>query len=54
LSDVSLASFYSKLVEEFADGESRIIALLDERPRFQQRSLNGYLVADRITRFEDF
>ncbi len=40
-----LASFYSKLVEEFADGESRIIALLDERPRFQQRSLNGYLVA---------
>jgi lipopolysaccharide/colanic/teichoic acid biosynthesis glycosyltransferase len=40
-----LASFYSKLVEEFADGESRIVALLDERPQFQQRSLNGYLVA---------
>ena len=40
-----LAWFYSKLVEEFADGESRIIALLDERPRFRNRSLNGYLVA---------
>jgi lipopolysaccharide/colanic/teichoic acid biosynthesis glycosyltransferase len=40
-----LAWFYSKLVEEFADGESRIIALLDERSRFRHRSLNGYLVA---------
>lgn len=40
-----LAWFYSKLVEEFADGESRVIALLDERPRFQHRSLNGYLIA---------
>src|SRR5258708_1113991 len=40
-----LAWFYSKLVEEFADGESRIIALLDERPRFRNRSLNGYFVA---------
>jgi len=48
LSDVTLGLFYSKLVEEFADGESRIIALLDERPRFQQRSLNGYLVADAL------
>jgi len=40
-----LAWFYSKLVEEFADGQSRIIALLDERSRLQHRSLNGYLVA---------
>jgi lipopolysaccharide/colanic/teichoic acid biosynthesis glycosyltransferase len=40
-----LAWFYSKLVEEFADGESRIIALLDEQPLFQHRSLNGYLIA---------
>jgi lipopolysaccharide/colanic/teichoic acid biosynthesis glycosyltransferase len=40
-----LAWFYSKLVEEFADGESRIIALLDERSQLQHRSLNGYLIA---------
>jgi lipopolysaccharide/colanic/teichoic acid biosynthesis glycosyltransferase len=40
-----LAWFYSRLVEEFAGGESRIVALLDERPRFQHRSLNGHLVA---------
>jgi lipopolysaccharide/colanic/teichoic acid biosynthesis glycosyltransferase len=40
-----LAWFYSKLVEEFANGESRIIAILDERSRFQHRSLNGYLIA---------
>jgi lipopolysaccharide/colanic/teichoic acid biosynthesis glycosyltransferase len=40
-----LAWFYSKLVEEFASGESRIVALLDERPRLQHRSLNGYLIA---------
>jgi lipopolysaccharide/colanic/teichoic acid biosynthesis glycosyltransferase len=40
-----LAWFYSKLVEEFADGESRIIGLLDERSRLQHRSLNGYLIA---------
>jgi lipopolysaccharide/colanic/teichoic acid biosynthesis glycosyltransferase len=40
-----LAWFYSKLVEEFAEGESRIIALLDERSRLQHRSLNGYLIA---------
>jgi lipopolysaccharide/colanic/teichoic acid biosynthesis glycosyltransferase len=40
-----LAWFYSKLVEEFADGDSRIIALLDERSRLQHRSLNGYLIA---------
>jgi lipopolysaccharide/colanic/teichoic acid biosynthesis glycosyltransferase len=40
-----LAWFYSKLVEEFADGESRIVALLDERSRLQHRSLNGYLIA---------
>jgi lipopolysaccharide/colanic/teichoic acid biosynthesis glycosyltransferase len=40
-----LAWFYSKLVEEFAYGESRIIALLDERSRLQHRSLNGYLIA---------
>jgi lipopolysaccharide/colanic/teichoic acid biosynthesis glycosyltransferase len=38
-----LAWFYSKLVEEFAASETRIIALLDERPRFKRRSLNGYL-----------
>jgi lipopolysaccharide/colanic/teichoic acid biosynthesis glycosyltransferase len=40
-----LAWFYSKLVEEFAEGESRIIALLDEQSRLQHRSLNGYLIA---------
>src|SRR5215468_4856867 len=40
-----LAWCYSKLVEELADGESRIIALLDEGSRLQHRSLNGYLIA---------
>ena len=40
-----LGWFYSKLVEEFANGEWRIIALLDERARLQHRSLNGYLIA---------
>ena len=40
-----LALFYSKLVEEFADGESRIVALLDERSRLQDRSLNRYVIA---------
>lgn len=39
-----LAWFYSKLIEEFSDGESRIIALLDERLSLQNRSLNGYLI----------
>jgi lipopolysaccharide/colanic/teichoic acid biosynthesis glycosyltransferase len=39
-----LAWFYSKLIEEFADGEFRIIAILDERLRFHHRSLNGYLI----------
>jgi lipopolysaccharide/colanic/teichoic acid biosynthesis glycosyltransferase len=39
-----LAWFYSKLVEEFAHGESRIVALLDERLRFKHRSVNGYLI----------
>jgi lipopolysaccharide/colanic/teichoic acid biosynthesis glycosyltransferase len=40
-----LAWFYSKLVEEFAEGESRIIALLDEQSQLHHRSLNGYLIA---------
>jgi lipopolysaccharide/colanic/teichoic acid biosynthesis glycosyltransferase len=40
-----LALFYSKLVEEFADGESRIVAVLEEGRRFQHRTMNGYLIA---------
>jgi lipopolysaccharide/colanic/teichoic acid biosynthesis glycosyltransferase len=40
-----LAWFYSKLIEELANGESQIVALLDERPQFQYRSLNGHLIA---------
>jgi lipopolysaccharide/colanic/teichoic acid biosynthesis glycosyltransferase len=40
-----LAWFYSKLIEEFAHGEYRVIAFLDESLRMQDRSLNGYLIA---------
>jgi lipopolysaccharide/colanic/teichoic acid biosynthesis glycosyltransferase len=40
-----VAWFYSRLVEELAAGEAQIIALLDERPQFQYRSLNGHLIA---------
>lgn len=40
-----LAWFYSKLIEEFADGESRVIAILDDQSKLQNRSLNGYLIA---------
>jgi lipopolysaccharide/colanic/teichoic acid biosynthesis glycosyltransferase len=53
-----LAWFYTKLVEEFADGEARIIALLDERSRLQHRSLNGYLIAgspsDALNIFDEY
>src|ERR1700674_1631899 len=40
-----LAWFYTKLVEELAAGESQVVALLDERPQFQHRSLNGHRIA---------
>jgi lipopolysaccharide/colanic/teichoic acid biosynthesis glycosyltransferase len=40
-----LAWFYTKLVEEFAADESQVVALLDERPKFQFRSLNGHPIA---------
>jgi FlaA1/EpsC-like NDP-sugar epimerase len=39
-----LAWFYTKFVEEFAADE-QIVALLDERPKFQFRSLNGHPIA---------
>jgi len=40
-----LAWFYSRMVEELAAGESQIVALLDERAKFQHRSLNGHPIA---------
>jgi lipopolysaccharide/colanic/teichoic acid biosynthesis glycosyltransferase len=40
-----LAWFYTKLVEEFCAGDSQVVALLDERPKFQHRSVNGHLIA---------
>jgi lipopolysaccharide/colanic/teichoic acid biosynthesis glycosyltransferase len=40
-----LAWFYTKLVEELAAGEAQVVALLDERPKFQNRSLNGHAIA---------
>jgi lipopolysaccharide/colanic/teichoic acid biosynthesis glycosyltransferase len=40
-----LAWFYSRMVEELAAGESQIVALLDERSKFQHRSLNGHPIA---------
>jgi lipopolysaccharide/colanic/teichoic acid biosynthesis glycosyltransferase len=40
-----LAWFFIKLIEEFAANESQIVAVLDERPQFQYRSLNGHLIA---------
>lgn len=37
-----LAWFFSKMVEELAPGDYQIVAILDERPQFKHRSLNGY------------
>ena len=37
-----LAWFFSKMLEELAPAEYQIVAILDERPELQQRSLNGY------------
>ncbi len=39
-----LAWFFIKLVEELAPGERQIVAVLDERPQFQRRSLNGHQI----------
>ncbi len=39
-----LAWFYTKMVEEFARHRTRIVAVLDTRPDFYGRSLNGYAV----------
>jgi lipopolysaccharide/colanic/teichoic acid biosynthesis glycosyltransferase len=40
-----LAWFFIKLVEELTPGLSQIVAVLDERPQFQYRSLNGHRIA---------
>ena len=40
-----LAWFFIKLVEELTPGESQIVAVLDERPQFHRRSLNGHRIA---------
>lgn len=37
-----LAWFFSRMVEEIAPGSHQIVALLDQRPQMQNRSLNGY------------
>jgi lipopolysaccharide/colanic/teichoic acid biosynthesis glycosyltransferase len=37
-----LAWFFSKMLEELVPGQFQIVAILDERPELQQRSLNGY------------
>ena len=39
-----LAWFFSKMVEEFVSNDSRIVAILDERPWLHNRSLNGYQI----------
>jgi lipopolysaccharide/colanic/teichoic acid biosynthesis glycosyltransferase len=39
-----VAWFFSKMVEEFAPDDIRIIAILDERLYLQNRSLNGYAI----------
>lgn len=36
------AWFFSKMLEELAPGQYQIVAILDERPKMQHRSLNGY------------
>lgn len=37
-----LAWFFSKMVEELTPGGYQIVAILDERPQMQHRSLSGY------------
>jgi lipopolysaccharide/colanic/teichoic acid biosynthesis glycosyltransferase len=39
-----LAWFYSKMVEEFSSHERRIVAILDERPRLYNRTLNSFSI----------
>jgi lipopolysaccharide/colanic/teichoic acid biosynthesis glycosyltransferase len=51
-----LAWFYTKMVEELARHRTRIVAVLDTRPEFHGRSLNGYAVVgtpSHITRILD-
>jgi len=38
------AWLFSKMVEEFASYERRIVAILDERPSLRNRTLNGYSI----------
>jgi lipopolysaccharide/colanic/teichoic acid biosynthesis glycosyltransferase len=51
-----LAWFYTKMVEELARHRTRIVAVLDTRPEFYGRSVNGYAVVgtpSQITRIVD-
>ena len=51
-----LAWFYTKMVGEFARHRTRIVAILDTRPEFYGRSLNGYAVVgspSHLTRIID-
>ena len=40
-----LALFYTRMIEEFCADDAQVIAILDERAEFQNRSLNGRLIA---------
>ncbi len=47
-----LAWFFTKMLEELAPGEHQIVAILDERPKFKHRSLNGYAIVGSPTELE--
>lgn len=42
------AWFFSKMIEEFAAFERRIVAILDDRPSFCNRTLNGYAIVGSV------
>ena len=44
-----LAWFFTKMLEELSPGEHQIVAILDERPKFKHRSLNGYPIVGSPT-----
>jgi lipopolysaccharide/colanic/teichoic acid biosynthesis glycosyltransferase len=47
-----LAWFFSKIIEDLVPGEYQIVAILDERPNMQHRSLNGYPIIGSPTQIE--
>jgi len=48
-----LAWFFSKMIEELAPGSYQIVAILDERPKLKNRSLNGYPIIGVPTDLEN-